>query len=151
MAQMTDRSAPPSNDQSLEERKQLFLQSQGPGALDKTMGIEVIELNDEQAIATMPVEGNTQVFGLLHGGAYAVLGELLGSMHANFIAPEGMFSVGIEINASHTGSATSGKVTGVCTVVAAGRTLATHEIVISDDQGRRCSTVRITNLYRNKP
>jgi uncharacterized protein (TIGR00369 family) len=56
--------------------------------------------------------------------------------------------VGVDINATHTGSATSGTVTGVCTPIKLGRSVAVHEIVISDEQGRRCSTVRITNFYK---
>ena len=108
------------------------------------------EFNREGAVATMPVEGNTQPIGLLHGGAYVVLGESLGSMHANYVAPEGMVGVGVDINATHTGSATSGIVTGVCTPVSIGRSIAVHEIVVSDENGRRCSTIRITNFYKKK-
>lgn len=120
----------------------------GMGALGDRMGIVFTEFTRERAVGTMPVEGNTQPIGLLHGGAYVVLGESLGSMHANYLAPEGMVAVGIDINATHTSSATSGTVTGVCTPVHVGRTLAVHEIAISDERGRRCSTIRITNLYK---
>ncbi|WP_245861483.1 hotdog fold thioesterase [Compostimonas suwonensis] len=112
------------------------------------MGIEFLEFTIERAVATMPVEGNTQPAGLMHGGAYVVLGESLGSMAANLHAGPGRLAVGIEINATHTRSATSGLVTGVCTPIHLGRTLTTHEIAITDDQGRRCSTIRITNLIK---
>lgn len=125
-----------------------YIAQRGLGALADRMGIEMTEFTDERAVATMPVEGNTQPLMLLHGGAYVVLGETLGSMHANLLAPEGHFAVGIDINATHTDSATEGLVTGVCTPIKVGRSLTVHEIVISDERGRRCSTVRITNLYR---
>lgn len=125
-----------------------FLDGVGLGALSTRMGIEIVELTAERAVATMPVEGNTQPFGLLHGGAYCVLGETLGSVHANLLAPEGTVGVGVDINATHTGSATSGRVTAVCTPIHIGASLAVHEIVIRDESGRRCSTVRITNLFR---
>lgn len=125
-----------------------YIQERGLGALADRMGIKMIEFTAEHAIATMPVEGNTQPIGLLHGGAYVVLGETLGSMHANLHAPEGFVGVGVDINATHTGSATAGVVRGVCTPIHLGRTLTVHEIVISDEQDRRCSTVRITNVYR---
>lgn len=125
-----------------------YLRARGVGALAERMGIEFVEFTRERAVATMPVEGNTQPIGLVHGGAYVVLGESLGSMHANLVAPDGFVGVGIDINATHTRSATSGTVTGVCTPLHLGRTLTVHEIVISDDQGRRCSTIRITNLYK---
>lgn len=128
-----------------------YLQKLGVGTLGDTMGIEITEFSKERAVATMPVRGNTQPLGLLHGGAYCVLGETLGSIHANFIAPEGRVGVGIDINATHTGSAIEGVVTGVCTPIHSGRSLAVHEIVITDERGRRCSTVRITNMYKDLP
>ena len=126
-----------------------YLGWRGLGALADRMGIVFTEFNSERAVATMPVEGNTQPLMLLHGGAYVVLGESLGSMHANLVAPEGYVAVGVDINATHTGSATTGFVTGVCTPIKLGRSVAVHEIVITDESGRRCSTVRITNFYKN--
>ena len=60
----------------------------------------------------------------------------------------GVVGVGIDINATHTGSATEGIVTAVCTPIHSGRSLAVHEIVITAEDGRRCSTVRITNFYK---
>ncbi|WP_348787884.1 hotdog fold thioesterase [Leifsonia sp. NPDC080035] len=126
-----------------------YVQQRGLGALAEKMGIEIVEFTVERAVARMPVEGNTQPADLLHGGAYVVLGESLGSMSANLYAGEGRLAVGIEINASHTRSATSGYVTGVCTPIHLGRTLTTHEIAVTDDRGRRCSTIRITNLIKD--
>ncbi|BDV30547.1 hotdog fold thioesterase [Microbacterium terricola] len=123
----------------------------GVGALAEKMGFTWVELNPERAVATMPVEGNTQPVGLMHGGAYVVLGESLGSMHANLLAGEGRLAVGVDINATHTRSATAGTVTGVCTPIHVGRSITVHEIVVTDDQGRRCSTVRITNMIRDLP
>jgi len=115
------------------------------------MGIEIVEFDFEHAVARMPVEGNTQPLGLVHGGAYCVLGESLGSMHANYLAVqrgEGRYAVGVDINATHTGSATAGWVTGTARVIHAGGTMTVHEIVVTDENGRRCSTIRITNLIR---
>lgn len=120
------------------------------GNLNHKMGIKFTEFSVERAVATMPVEGNEQPLGLLHGGAYLVLGETLGSMAANYYAGPGRFAVGIEISASHSASARSGFVTGVCTPIHLGGTLTTHEIAISDEDGRRLSTVRITNILRTE-
>lgn len=119
------------------------------GALADKMGIEIVEFNQERAVATMPVLGNTQPVGLLHGGAYVVLGESLGSMHANLLAGPGRLAVGLDINATHTAAATEGIVTGVCTPIHVGRSVAVHEIVITDERGRRNSTIRITNMIRD--
>ena len=121
----------------------------GAGPLSDKMGIEFLELGAARSVARMPVEGNTQNLGLLHGGAHVVLGESLGSISAAIHAGPGRYVVGIEINASHSRSITEGWVTGTCTALVLGRTLATHEIVITDEQGRRLSTVRMTNLLRD--
>jgi uncharacterized protein (TIGR00369 family) len=122
--------------------------SRGVGALAEKMGIQILELSAERAVATMPVEGNTQPIGLLHGGAYLVLGETLGSFAANVWAHPNGYAVGIEISASHTKSATSGLVTGTATAISLGRSLTVHEIVVTNESGDRLSTVRITNLIR---
>lgn len=121
----------------------------GGGALAQKMGIEFVELSAARSVARMPVEGNTQVIGLLHGGAHVVLGETLGSVSSAIHAGPGRYAVGIEINASHSRSITTGWVTGTCSALVLGRTLATHEIVMTDDDGRRLSTVRMTNMLRD--
>lgn len=125
--------------------------TRGMGALAEKMGMRFTEFSVERCVATMPVEGNTQPVGLLHGGAYVALGESLGSMAANLHAGPGRLAVGVDINATHTRSATSGIVTGVCTPIHLGRSLTVHEIVVTDDQGRRCSTIRITNHIVDRP
>ena len=122
----------------------------GGGTLPEKMGIEFIELSASYSVARMPVEGNTQVLGLLHGGAHVVLGESLGSISSAIHAGPGRYAVGIEINATHSRSVTSGWVTGTCTALVLGRTLATHEIVMTDEEGRRLSTVRMTNMLRDQ-
>jgi uncharacterized protein (TIGR00369 family) len=118
----------------------------GMGGLATKMGIEITEFSIERTVGTMPVDDNTQPAGLMHGGAYVVLGETLGSFAAMLHAGLGRQTVGIEVNATHTRAARAGTVTGICTPVHLGRTLATHEIAVSDEQGRRCSTIRITSL-----
>ena len=126
-----------------------LIESRG-GSLTDKMGVEFIELSASHSVARMPVEGNTQVIGLLHGGAHVVLGESLGSISSAIHAGAGRYAVGIEINASHSRSVTSGWVTGTCEALSLGRTLATHEIVIRDEEGRRLSTVRMTNMLRDQ-
>jgi len=120
------------------------------GVLADRMGIKLLELSAERAVATMPVEGNTQPLGLVHGGAYVVIAESLGSFAANVWAAPNGFAVGIEINASHSGSAREGVVTATCTALSLGKTLTVHEIVCTDEAGRRLSTIRITNLIRER-
>ncbi|MCW2941390.1 MAG: thioesterase superfamily protein [Actinomycetia bacterium] len=121
------------------------------GDLNRSMGIEVLEASAERVTGRMPVKGNTQPYGLLHGGASCVLAESLGSTGAAIHAGEGRIAVGIEINATHHRSATEGFVTGVATRVHGGRTLATYEIVITDEQDRRVCTARLSCMLRDAP
>jgi len=119
------------------------------GTLSGRMGIKIIEASPERIVGTMPVEGNTQPYGLLHGGASCVLAESLGSLGAALHAGPGRATLGIEINATHHRGAAHGLVTGVATLLHGGRTLCTYEIVITDEQGRRVCTARLTCLYRD--
>lgn len=127
-----------------------IMQSRGLGDLATKMGIELIELSAESAVATMPVSGNTQPLGVVHGGAYVVLGESLGSFAANVHAHPWGYAVGIEINATHHKSATEGVVTATCKAIKLGRSLTSHEIKVHDEAGSLLSTVRITNFLRPK-
>ena len=133
---------------NLSDDAKILAAKRGVGDLAQKMGIEILELSAERAVATMPVNGNTQPLGLLHGGAYLVLGETLGSFAANVWAGPEAHAVGIEISASHSKSATAGLVTGVATAISLGKTLTVHEVVVTNDKGERCSTIRITNLIR---
>lgn len=126
-----------------------LVKTRGLGELADKMGITMRELSAEYAVAQMPAEGNRQPYGVVHGGAYVVLGESLGSFAANVWAGEGRIAVGIEINATHTRSTSSGTITGVARAIHLGRSLTTHEIEISDERGRRLSTVRITNFIKD--
>jgi uncharacterized protein (TIGR00369 family) len=117
---------------------------QGMGGLNEKMGIELTEISAERVVGTMPVAGNTQPYGLLHGGASAVMAETLGSVGSSLHAHPDRLAVGVDINATHHRAATAGTVTGVATAVHLGRTMATYEVVISDERGRRVCTSRIT-------
>ncbi|NQW74573.1 MAG: hotdog fold thioesterase [Candidatus Planktophila sp.] len=117
-----------------------------PSALDKKMGIEIIEASPKRMVGTMPVEGNTQPSGLLHGGANVVLAETLGSVGAHLHAGPNRRIVGIDVNATHHKSATSGVVTAVATAVTLGKTLCCYEVEITNDKGERTCSARITCL-----
>jgi 1,4-dihydroxy-2-naphthoyl-CoA hydrolase len=125
------------------------MRAMNPNSLMHRMGIEIIEASAQRLVATMPVEGNTQPYGLLHGGASVVLAETLGSIGAALHAGPGKAVVGLDINATHHRAARSGLVTGVATPISLGRTLACYEIVVTDDTGARTCTSRITCLIRD--
>ncbi len=119
------------------------------GTLAERMGIELLEVSPQRLVATMPVDGNTQPYGLLHGGASVVLAETLGSIGAALHAGPDRIAVGLDINATHHRAVRSGLVTGVATALQAGSTIASYQVQISDDEGRLVCTARITCLLRD--
>ncbi|MEU4293645.1 hotdog fold thioesterase [Kribbella sp. NPDC026596] len=115
------------------------------GTLLQLMGIVVSEASPEKVVATMPVNGNTQPYGLLHGGASCVLAESLGSIgSALHAASYDKVAVGVDINATHHRAVREGNVTGVATPIYLGRTTTSYEVVVTDDRGKRVCTARIT-------
>ena len=118
--------------------------------LTARMGIEITEWAPQRVVGTMPVAGNRQPFGLLHGGANAVLAETLGSTAAALHGMPERLPVGLELSCTHHRSAVGASVTGVCTPLSVGRTIGTFEIVISDEEGRRVCTARLTTVFRSR-
>lgn len=121
------------------------------GELDEKMGVKILEQSVHRVVATMPVAGNRQSFGLLHGGASLAVGEAVGSwaavIHASTL---GRTAVGVDVSATHHKSAREGEVTITATPIHLGRTLTTHEVLITNDDGERLCTLRITNLLLEK-
>jgi uncharacterized protein (TIGR00369 family) len=115
-----------------------------PATLHARMGIEILEATSHRVVASMPVEGNRQPFGLLHGGASCVLAETLGSIGATIHAQPHAVAVGVDINATHHRAVVDGIVTGVATPVHLGRSMACYEVAITDEADRRVCTARIT-------
>jgi uncharacterized protein (TIGR00369 family) len=118
------------------------------GELAERLGIEITEFTRDRVVATMPVAGNRQPFGLLHGGASAALAETMGSFHGSLVGG-GKAPLGIDLNCTHHRSATDGLVTAVSTPIHIGRTICTFDIVISDDAGRRVCSARLTVMLRD--
>ena len=114
----------------------------------KKLGMKLLEASASRIVATMPVEGNTQPFGLLHGGASLALAESLGSYGAAIHAGPGKAIVGLDINATHHRAGKAGLVTAVATAIAMGRTIVSYEVIISDEEGKRLCTARITCMIR---
>ena len=123
-----------------------ILRERGSGLLDQKMGIELLEASPTRLVARMPVEGNTQPFGLLHGGANVVLAESLGSIGTALHAGPDRTTVGVDINATHHKSARTGFVTGVATAISLGKTMCSYQIEITNEAGERTCTARITCL-----
>ena len=126
------------------------MQQASRGTLVERMGIELVEAGPDRVVARMPVDGNTQPYGLLHGGASLVLAETLGSIGAALHAGPDRVAVGLDINGSHHRAARSGYVTGVATALHLGATLASYQVEISDEAGQRVCTARLTCLLRDR-
>jgi uncharacterized protein (TIGR00369 family) len=94
----------------------------------------------------MPAEGNIQP----HGGSSCVLAETIGSLGAFLHAGAGRMVVGIEISATHYRGVREGEVTAVANLVHGGRTLATYDIAVTDADGHRVCTSRLTCLIRDQ-
>ena len=111
----------------------------------KHLGIEITEVGDDYLVGRVPVDERTrQPFGLLHGGVSVVLAETLGSIGAFYASPEGHRGVGLDINANHLRSATSGWVTGTARPVHIGRTTQVWAIEMVNDAGELTCVSRIT-------
>lgn len=121
------------------------------GELDHKMGVKVLEQSPERVVASMPIDGNRQSLGLLHGGAMVSLAEAVGSWAAVIHASTmGKVAVGVDINATHHASGYEGLVTATATAIRLGRTLTSHEVIITDAAGKRLCTARITNAVIDK-
>ena len=121
------------------------------GALGERMNVDVLEASAERVVGTMPVEGNTQPYGLLHGGASAVLAETLGSVGAMLHGGPSKVAVGVDLNCTHHRGLHTGLVTGTATPVHRGRSTATYEVVLTEESGKRVCTARLTCLLRDAP
>ena len=117
--------------------------------LEERLGVVIEKVSVEETRGRMPVEGNTQIAGILHGGATCALAEGLGSIAAYAYGRErDLLPVGVDINATHHRAAREGWVTGVARPLYLGATTVTYEIVISDEQGHRMTTARLTCQLR---
>ncbi|MFB9432912.1 PaaI family thioesterase [Streptoalloteichus tenebrarius] len=123
----------------------------GVEQLTDRMGIEITSWDPDRVVGTMPVKGNRQPYGLLHGGANAVLAETLGSVAAALHGAPKKIAVGLELSCTHHRAAREGVVTGVCTPLHRGQNTASYEIVITDEKGKRTCTARLTCMLRERP
>ncbi|ACQ80453.1 thioesterase superfamily protein [Beutenbergia cavernae DSM 12333] len=120
------------------------MRAQTAGTLIERLGIEIVEATPDRVVGTMPVAGNTQPYGLLHGGATAALAETLGSFAATLHAGAGRAAVGLELNATHHRGARDGVVTGVARALHRGRSTASYGIEVTDELGRLVCSARLT-------
>ncbi len=105
--------------------------------LDAKLGLELVEVTAERVVGRMPVDGNQQPFGLLHGGATGVLVETLASLGAAAHARDsGRVAVGVDLHVTHLAPVREGLVTGTATAVRLGRTTSHHRVEVRDERDR---------------
>jgi uncharacterized protein (TIGR00369 family) len=121
--------------------------ARGAEGVEGALGIELVQSGPQGGLARMPVDGNTQRHGRLHGGATMALGETIGSVAAAAHALSlGKAAVGIEISGTHHRGVRTGWVTAKATAIHLGRRLATYEVAVLDDADHLVSTIRFTAL-----
>lgn len=112
------------------------------------LGIEFLEIGTDFLLAKMPVdERTTQPFGILHGGASAVLSESLGSIAASLCVEDVSKKtvVGVEINANHLRSAKQGEwVYGKVSPLKVGRKLQVWQTEVTNEVGKLICVSRLT-------
>jgi 1,4-dihydroxy-2-naphthoyl-CoA hydrolase len=136
-------------EQRLEAFRQLIA-TRPPEQLTERMGIRVTEVTHDRVVGTMPVDGNRQPYGLLHGGAACVLADTLGGVAAALHAfPDGRI-LGVDFNIAYHRSVRRGLVTGICTPLHQGRGLASYQIVLTNDEGGRVCSARVTCAVRTR-
>ncbi|HAT23381.1 MAG: hotdog fold thioesterase [Pantoea sp.] len=117
----------------------------GENSLVAHIGIRFTAIGDDYLEAVMPVDARThQPFGLLHGGASVVLAESMGSIAGYLCTEEGKSVVGIEVNASHHRSVSSGEVRGTCRPLHIGSRNQVWQIEIRNARGQLCCSSRLT-------
>ena len=121
-----------------------------PGTLIERLGIVIQSASADTVVGTMPVAGNTQPYGLLHGGASAALAETLGSFGAMLHAGDDAIAVGVDLSITHHRAVKHGTVTAVATALHLGRTIATYSVAITDDSGTLVATARITCVVKTR-
>ena len=122
-----------------------------PGSLMEKLGMEFVEVGPERVTARMPVAGNVQPYGLLHGGATAALCETIASFGTAMLAGPDRLVMGIELNVNHIRSVRTGFVTATGIPLHVGRTTAVWDMRVHDDEGRLVAAGRLTLAVLEQP
>ena len=118
------------------------------GTLIERLHITWIEATPERVVAEMPVEGNMQPHGALHGGATAALIESAASLGADLAAGDDGVALGIDITVHHLHRVTRGVVTAIATPLRTGSTIAVWDVVVRSDDDVQIAAGRCTLAIR---
>jgi uncharacterized protein (TIGR00369 family) len=120
-----------------------------PGTLMEKLGLEFLEIGVKRLRARIPVQGNTQIYGILHGGATAALVETIGSYGTAVVVGLDKIVTGVELNVNHIRAVKEGWVTATAEPLHVGRTTAVWDMRIHDDEGRLVAAGRLTLMIRD--
>ncbi len=118
--------------------------------LDGVLGFEVVEIGEDTAVARFGIQDRVrQRFGLVHGGAYAALAEMIATEGtvAN-VYKNGFAAMGISNDTSFLRGARGGSITARARARHRGRTTWVWEVDHTDDEGRLCAVSRVTIAVR---
>jgi uncharacterized protein (TIGR00369 family) len=119
------------------------------GTLMETLGLEFLESGPDRVVARIPVKGNTQPYGVLHGGATAALCETVASFGTALAAGPDKIVMGVELNVNHIRAVRQGYVTATGTPLHLGRTTAVWDMRVQDDDGKLVAVSRLTVAIRD--
>ena len=120
--------------------------------LDGTLGFVVHELTPERVVGTVEVtDAIRQRVGLVHGGAYAALAEMLASEGTVAeVFPQGMIGVGLSNDSKFLRPVSAGTITAIATRLYRGRTTWVWDVTFTDDAGKTCAVSRVTIAVRER-
>ena len=118
------------------------------GTLMERIGVEWLEIGTARVVARIPVEGNTQVYGQLHGGATAALLESVGSIGTAVVAGLDKRVAGIQLSVNHLRAVNDGHVTATGVPLRVGRTVAVWDMRVHDDRSQLVASGTLTVAIR---
>lgn len=127
-----------------------FSRSTLQGTLMDKLGLEFLEIGTRRLRARIPVQGNVQIYGILHGGATAALCETVASYGTAVAAGVDKVVTGIELNVNHIRAVREGHVTATAEALHVGRTTAVWDMKVHDDEGRLVAASRLTLAIRER-
>ena len=118
------------------------------------MGMRIISQSPKRTVIEMPISGNTQPQGLLHGGASAALAETSAShsaiLHAQRLMGDNAVVVGVELNISHLKAGRGSLIQATAEAVHLGRSSTVHTVRITDEDHQLIAVARVSNRILNK-
>ncbi|MFV0290641.1 MAG: PaaI family thioesterase [Mangrovibacterium sp.] len=112
------------------------------------LGIQLLEINNQGLVASMPVNDHTmRPGGILHGGANLAFAETLAGMGSMLFMDNKKEDVrGISVTANHVGAVSDGLLRAEAKIIHKGRTTHLWNVDIFREDGKLISTARVTNM-----